>query len=56
MDYQKKRNHSDLSDTSTGSPANQPKKSYKMSLDVNQSSEQGDAMDQEELDRFEDQI
>ena len=56
MDYQKKRNHSDLSDTSTGSPALQPKKSYKMSLDANQSSEQGDAMDQEELDRFEDQI
>ena len=27
-----------------------------MSLDANQSSEQGDAMDQEELDRFEDQI
>ena len=52
----KKRNHSDLSDTSTGSPALQPKKSYKMSLDANQSNEQGDAMDQEELDRFEDQI
>ena len=55
MDNQKKRNLSDLSDTSSGSPISQPKKSIKMSLDTFIMSETDEVMHQE-MDNFEEKI